>query len=138
MKRELAASAVAALVLVGPSAAAWSGSGTGTAGTRATTMGGGNTPAATAPVLSTNVTVNWTRSAYGNGALVQGYIIRRYNALTGASASVGASCSGIVGGSSCTESGVAAGSWKYTVTPAQGSWRGTESAQSAAVTVPGI
>ena len=138
MKRELAASAVTALVLVGPSAAAWSGSGSGTAGTRATTMGAGNTPTATAPTLSTNVTVSWTRTSYANGALVQGYIVRRYNAVTGAAAGVGASCSGVVTGTSCTESGVTPGSWKYTVTPADGAWRGTESAQSAAVTVPGL
>src|SRR6185437_833759 len=70
MTRELAASAVAALVLTGTSAASWSGSGAGSAATRATTMGAGNAPSASAPTLSTNVTVSWTRASYGNGALV--------------------------------------------------------------------
>ena len=138
MPRVLAASAVVALVLVGSSAAAWSGSGSGAGGVGATSMGAGNTPSATAPLLSTSVTVTWSGSSYANGASVQGYIIRRYNAVTGTAATVGAACSGIRTGTSCTENGVTAGSWKYTVTPAQGSWRGSESARSAAVTVPGV
>src|SRR5919205_1152276 len=106
MPRVLAASAVAALVLAGPSAAAWSGSGSGTGGVRATTMGSGNTPSARAPLLSTSVTVTWSASSYGNGATVQGYVVKRYNAVTGSAATVGASCNGIRSGTSCTESGV--------------------------------
>ena len=35
----------------------------------------------------------------------------------------------------CTETGVPTGTWKYTITPAAGAWRGTESGQSALVVV---
>jgi hypothetical protein len=137
MARVSAAAVLAALVLTGTSAAAWSGSGSGSGAGRATAMGAGQTPSASAPLLSTNVTVTWAPAAYGSGAQVQGYIIKRYNAVTGTAAAVGAACSGIRSGTSCTENGVTVGSWKYSVTPAQGLWRGTESPQSAAVSVPG-
>ena len=138
MKRAAAASTAAALVLVGSSAAAWSSGASGSGKVGATTMGAGNAPTASAPTLSTNVTVSWAATSYGNGAQVGGYIIRRFNSVTGAEAVVGTSCSGIRSGLSCTESGVTPGSWTYSVTPAQGNWRGTEGPHSAVVTVPGL
>jgi hypothetical protein len=98
----------------------------------------GNKPTASAPTLSTNVTVTWAASAHASGAAVTGYVVRRYNSLTSAEATVGASCSGIRAGLSCTETGVAVGSWTYTVTPAEGNWRGGESARSSSVSVPGV
>jgi hypothetical protein len=138
MRRVFAAAATVALALAGPSAAAWSGSAGGGGKAAATTMGAGQTPSATAPLLSSNVTVSWSRATFGNGAIVQGAIVRRYNSVTGTEAAVGGGCSGIRSGTSCTESGVTPGSWTYSITPAQGAWRGGESAHSAAVTVPGL
>ena len=96
-------------------------------------MPAGNVPSGTAAVGS--VTVTWTASTFAGGAPVPGYVIRRFNSVTAAEAPVLSACSGIRSGTSCTESGVPIGSWKYTVTPAAGSWRGTQSAQSAAVVV---
>ena len=61
-------------------------------------------------------------------------VVKRYNG-SGVAQTVGASCSGTIAATNCTESGVAAGTWRYSVTPANGNWRGTESAQSAAATV---
>jgi hypothetical protein len=40
-----------------------------------------------------------------------------------------------VSGTSCVESGVPTGTWKYSVTPAAGTWRGVEGPQSDPVVV---
>jgi len=101
-------------------------------------MGGGSAPTAAAAPLSTTVAVSWPAATYANGSPVAGYIVHRYNAATGAAQTVGASCTGTVQALSCSESGVAIGAWKYSVTPAAGTWRGGESGRSGSVTVPGI
>jgi hypothetical protein len=41
----------------------------------------------------------------------------------------------LVGATTCTENGVPTGTWKYTLTPAAGAWRGIEGAMSATITV---
>jgi len=96
-------------------------------------MPAGNTPGASA-VLST-VTVTWAANSFPGGTPVPGYLIRRFNSLTQVEGTVLAACSGIRSGTSCVESGVPAGTWRYTVTPAAGVWRGAQSAQSTAVIV---
>src|SRR4051794_24785110 len=93
-------------------------------------LSAGNTP--TASVSNRSVTVSWT--APGGGAPASGYVVKRYN-TGGALQTIGAGCSGTVAGTSCTETSVPAGSWKYSVTPANANWRGAESAQSTAATV---
>jgi hypothetical protein len=97
----------------------------------------GNTPSASVPLLSFNVTVSWSASTFSGGGSVSGYVVKRYPAAGGAAVTPAAGCSGTVAGTSCTENGVPVGSWKYSVTPVRGGWTGTESAQSAAVGVPG-
>ena len=125
---------VAALVASNASAA-WNQTASGPAASRAKTLGAGNAPTAATAVSGkrTNVTVTWTASSFAEGGSVPGYVVRRYNASTGALQAVGANCSGVIAALSCTESNVAAGSWQYTITPAAGSWRGSESAKSATV-----
>jgi hypothetical protein len=125
---------VTALALVGASVgeAAWLKLATGGGAARARTMPAGNTPTVSA-VLS-SVTVTWTPTAFSGGPNVSGYVIKRYD-LLGAAGTVGAACAGVVSALTCTETGVPAGTWRYTVTPAQGLWRGTESAQSLPVIV---
>ncbi|HEV2361854.1 MAG TPA: hypothetical protein VGS21_09150, partial [Acidimicrobiales bacterium] len=83
-----------------------------------------------------SVTISWAAALMGNGTAVAGYVIRRYNSVNGAPATVGARCSGVVVATSCTESPVPSGSWVYTVTPVQMSWTGHESAPSGTITVP--
>lgn len=78
------------------------------------------------------MTVSW--SATGGSVPVSGYVIKRYNA-DGKAQTVGSGCSGTIAGLSCTEQAVPGGQWRYTVTPVNNNWRGSESAQSAAVTV---
>lgn len=131
--RRFALIAAGALALAAPAFGAWSAGATGSGAAAARTMPAGNTPSGTAAPGS--VTVTWTASTFAGGAAVPGYVVRRFNSVTQAEATVLPACAGIVSGTSCIESSVPIGSWKYTVTPAAGTWRGTQSAQSAAVLV---
>ena len=114
--------------------AVWSASGAGAAASAASVMPTGAAP--TAAASGSSVLVSWSPVALSNGTNVAGYVVSRYDAATGLSGSVGASCSGVVTTTSCTESSVPAGNWVYTDTPVQLSWTGGQSATSASVTVP--
>jgi hypothetical protein len=125
-----------AIALSGVATAAWSGTtASGSAGqAEATTMPEGNKPAAvvTTPAGST---VNVTWPASGGGVPVAGYEVRSYDATSGLPRAVGASCAGIVAGTSCTETNVPNGSWRYSVVPRQQAWAGAESPLSDPVVV---
>lgn len=114
-------------------AAGWRVAGSGSGAAMAKTLGSGNVPSGS--VSGHKVTVTWTASSYTNGGTAAGYIVRRYNASTGVLQTIGNNCSGTITGLTCTENGVPAGSWKYTITPATANWRGPESAKSATVVV---
>ncbi|HYX87736.1 MAG TPA: hypothetical protein VE753_00050 [Gaiellaceae bacterium] len=125
--------AVAALAIAPPGDAGWAFSSTGSGKVGSQTMPAGNTPSGSISI--NNVTVSWSASHLSGGQSIPGYVVKRYNALTNVLSTTLASCSGIVTATSCTENGVPTGTWRYTVTPAAGSWRGAESAQSAIVIV---
>jgi hypothetical protein len=127
----LAVVAGVALALAAPGVAGWGSGASGSGAAGAKSMPGGNTPTAT--LVVTSITVTWSASAFGGGPDVEGYIVKRYNTLGGGAQAPGGSCAGTVTATSCSDSGVGPGSWTYTVTPAQGSWRGAESGQSNAV-----
>jgi hypothetical protein len=128
------ATAVAGFVVLvpGPALAAWTGGGTGTGAVRATSMPTGPTPSVS--VTGRNVTVSWAASTVG-GASVASYTVRRYDASTLALQTIGSGCGGTISAPTCTEAAVPAGSWKYSVTPRQGLWVGTEGPKSATATV---
>ena len=113
--------------------AAWSGRGVGQAGAAAATMPSGLAP--TGSATGTSVSLRWPAVALSSGAPVQGYVIRRFNALNGAAATVGAGCSGVIAATTCTELSVPPGAWIYTDTPVQLSWTGHMSPASATITV---
>jgi hypothetical protein len=121
------------LVAASPATAGWSSAGAGSGAASARSLPAGNTPSASS-ALGT-VTVTWSASSFAGGGPVPSYVVRRFNALSGAEATVGAACSGLVSSTSCVETGVPAGQWKYSVTPAAGAWRGGQSAQGNTVTV---
>jgi hypothetical protein len=123
----------AALVITSGAGASWAVGASGTGATKAKTMLGGNVPSGSA--AGSSVTLTWTASLFADGSTIPSYVIRRFNSLTTAEATVLSACSGTVTGTTCTENGVPLGSWKYTVTPAAGAWRGAQSAQSAAIVV---
>jgi hypothetical protein len=113
--------------------AAWTGQGSGKAAAAARLMPSGTAPSGTA--LSDQVTISWPPSTFSNGVDVAGYIVNRYNASTGAMATVGTGCSGVLTTTTCTETSVARGPWLYTDTPVQVNWTGGQSAESAPVVV---
>ena len=125
---------IAALSLPGPGDAAWSVGTSGSGKIRSKTMPAANgVPAGS--VSSHDVTVSWSAAQFAGGGNVPGYVVKRYDAVTNAQQSVLSACNGIVAATSCVEHSVPTGTWKYTVTPAAGSWRGTESGLSATVIV---
>jgi hypothetical protein len=124
---------VLALALCGVAHASWSVDGSGAAAAAAKTMPAGSVPSGT--VAGNAVTLTWTASTFAGGGAVPSYVISRFNSVSSAEAGVLANCAGLVSATTCTENGVPIGSWRYTVTPAAGVWRGTESTQSAVVTV---
>ena len=133
--RRLAIAVVAALTATAAANAAWAptGLGNGKAGSKTMTASTGSVPTAT--VSSHAVTLTWTASQFADGVNVPGYVVKRYDGVTNALQTTLTSCSGVVGATTCTENAVPTGTWKYTVTPAAGAWRGVEGAKSANVLV---
>jgi hypothetical protein len=103
------------------------GSGAAVAGS----VGAGAQP--TAESTQMQIAVDWEAATLSNGGVVDGYIVRRYDATTDAEATIGSACAGTLTATSCTESAVPLGSWKYTVTPLLATnWRGSEGPRSNA------
>lgn len=119
---------VLAVILPAGALAAWSAQGSGHAAGAAAVMPTGNAP--TAVLSGSDIVVTWPAATFANGTPVAGYVIHRYDANTGAPATVGAGCSGVVTTTTCTENNVPAGSWVYTDTPVQQNWTGGESPDS--------
>jgi hypothetical protein len=119
--------AIAALVVAGVSAAAWSISSSGNGAGKALSMPTGPTP--TKSVSSPDIALNWSAVTVGASA-VDGYTVRRYTEA-GALQSITAGCSGAIAATTCTENSVPVGRWQYTISPVKGGWTGAESAKSA-------
>jgi hypothetical protein len=131
--RVLAVASLTAVLAAPPAAAAWNRTAPGSAAARATALGPGNLP--TAAVSGKRVAVAWSASTFTGGGNAPGYIVRRYNATTGALQAVGASCNGTVTTLTCTEKNTPTGDWQYTITPVAANWRGSESGKSAVISV---
>jgi hypothetical protein len=132
----VASTVVALAAALAPSSAAlaaWSLQASGSSAGAATVMPGGTAPSGSAAGAS--VTISWTAAVFPAGTAVAGYVISRYNASTGAPATVNAGCSGLVTTTTCTEQSVQPGTWVYTDTPVQASWTGPASPDSAPIVV---
>jgi hypothetical protein len=129
------AAAVPALALpTGTAQAAWSASGTGSATGATDVVPAGSTPSARD--AGTTVFVAWNAVTLPGGPAVSGYELVRTDTVTGASVPAGTGCSGVVTTTNCTETGVTAGSWSYSVTPVLGPWTGPSGPAGPPVTVP--
>jgi hypothetical protein len=128
----LVASALSLLAALLPAAAvaSWKSATSGSAAAEARSLGSVDQP--TASNVNRNVTVNW--AAPDAGAPVTGYLVRRYDESGNAQA-IGAGCSGTIATTSCTETAVPPGTWRYRVTTVNAKWRGPESAASAPVSM---
>jgi hypothetical protein len=131
--RVIASVAVLVLAIPGVAGAAWLGLGGGQARARSDALGTGVTP--TVAAIGRNVQVSWTATTFLDGTGASGYTVRRYT-TGGVLQTILSACTGTVGGLTCTEAAVPAGSWKYSVTPKHGTrWSGTEGPRSATVTI---
>src|SRR5262245_32982746 len=126
---------VLSLALMTGVAALWSATTAtgGKSGTRAATLAAGNQPGVAA--VGASVAVSWTATQLPGGVPVNGYEVSAYDASSGTPRAVGGSCAGVIGSTSCTDSSVPSGSWRYAVVPRQSAWFGPASVLSAAVTV---
>jgi len=132
---------LAALVacLLATAVAAWAiwsagSSSTSHGASSAATVNQGPTPTASGAPGRT-VTVSWVAGTLSNGHAVDGYLIRRYT-TAGALQTTLAGCSGTIGATSCVESSVPDGSWRYGVTPVIATnWQGAEGPRSTAILV---
>ncbi len=132
LRATFVAFALALLAALAPASASasWKGAAPGSASAKARSLGSVAQP--TTSIANRNVTVRWT--APGSGAPVTGYLVRRYD-QSGNAQTIGAGCSGTIATTSCTESAVPPGRWRYRVTAVNAKWRGPESAASALVSV---
>lgn len=119
-----------ALVAAPAAGAAWTVLGSGDANARAGVL---SSPAApTASSDGSAVTLSWTPPADGAG-VQDGYLIHRFDE-GGSAQTIGTGCAGTQAGSSCTESNVPAGTWRYSISARSGSWTSPESAQTLVAT----
>jgi hypothetical protein len=123
-----------------PADASWkAASSAGNAKGKATTLPTGSTPSTS--VSGSTVTPAWSALTVATGVAVRGYRVTRYNASTGDSANPGGTCAAVVTTTSCQDTSVPDGRWKYAVQAVHGTnWVGTTGSQSASVlvsTVPG-
>lgn len=121
------------LAVVTPAQATWSVSGTGTAAALSDVMPSGTQP--TASVTGASVQLQWSAASFAGGGSVAAYVVNQFNATTGSSTSVGPGCSAQVTGTSCTETGVPAGTWDYSISTVEHNWTGAAGPLSSAVTV---
>ncbi|MGX9899809.1 cadherin-like domain-containing protein [Arthrobacter sp. SA17] len=104
----------------------------GGGGATAASVNRGTVP--TAVVVGHSVTLNWAATTLTTGTPVSGYLVKRYSGTSGQTVLAG--CAGTITGLNCTETGVPAGIWSYSVTALfAANWAGAESDRSAAVTV---
>ena len=137
MRVALSVFAAALAVTAGSALASWQTAGSGVGSARSKNMSASTAAKPTATPSVHNVTVNWAASTFQEGGAVPAYVVKRYD-LLGNPQTVGTACSGLVSGTSCIESGVPTNTWKYSVTPAAGIWRGVEGPQSDPVIVTGL
>jgi len=125
------------LVLAACALAYWSVQGSGSAGGKVGTLNAPTGAGASTTIGSTNVSVSWSGSTPADGVSPTGYYVKRWSA--GTPTAVGGACgspTAPVEETSCTDTGVADGTYTYTVVAVYRTWT-AESSHSGSVTVMG-
>lgn len=114
-----------------PAIAFWQASASSSVSAGAAALGTGATPAGSAS--GRDVAVSWSADAISGAS----YVVKRYPAAGGAAVAVGGTCTGTVSSTSCNDTAVTPGTWKYTVTSTLSNWTGPEgtAGPAAGVTV---
>ncbi len=101
----------------------------------ATSLLPGATP--TVVVAGRAATVTWTATGFASGGVASGYTVVRFSEAAPTVAVAPANgCSGLVAATTCTETGLPAGAWRYAIVPRAGSaWTGPQGSASAAATI---
>ena len=90
----------------------------------------GSVAAPAVSVAQNVLTPSWAAATLSGGRAVTGYKLTRYDS-SGLPVVPSGGCSGAITGTTCTETSVPDGLWRYTVTPIFGAnWKGAESAKS--------
>ena len=95
-------------------------------------------PAGAAPTGSargSTVTLTWTTMTFASGAPVRGYRVLRTNTASGQTVAAEKGCAGVQTKTTCTESSVPSGSWKYGVVALVGDKWASAVAYSTVLTI---
>jgi hypothetical protein len=125
-----------ASAMAGVAFAYWVSTDSGSAATAAAdSILAGSTPVV-GGINGQDVTLTWTASTTASGAAVTGYSVSRYSVSSGGTPTAATGgCAGTVATLTCTEQGVPAATWYYTVTPRISLWAGAESGRRSATVV---
>ena len=123
-RRILVTALVAGLLTsLAPSQAAWQTPAGGWGFSNSTAVGPGSSPSPAAG--GRTVSLTWPAATLDSGAPVGGYVVRRYDLGTSTELPIATgTCASLVATTSSTHSAAPPGSWRYTITGAQGAWRG--------------
>jgi hypothetical protein len=132
-RRKLLALVAATLVGAGAavSAGAWTqaASGAGSAHAGALSQPSAPTAGIVTGTLLRSVPLSWTAVPAATG-----YVVKRYDGVTGTLQTISGTCSGTLATTSCVDTAPPALTWRYTVTALHGSWSSAESAGSSVST----
>ena len=135
-RRILVTALVAGLLTsLAPSQAAWQTPAGGWGFSNSTAVGPGSSPSPAAG--GRTVSLTWPAATLDSGAPVGGYVVRRYDLGTSTELPIATgTCASLVATTSCTHTAAPPGSWRYTITGAQGAWRGPESPAGSVTVAP--
>lgn len=140
-RRRLWVAAVSTAALVGltagPGLAFWTSVGAGTGSAAAATMSAPSSVTAVSTPGSPDVALSWTAAGVPSGATLDGFYVTRSGVGPSAYA-CGSDPDNLlpVTPRSCTDSGVAVGTYTYTVTAVLASWTGTSPASNSVMVTP--
>jgi hypothetical protein len=108
---------------IGAAWAFWTGHGTGTASASAASFNPPTNAVASSAAGSGSVALSWSAASLSTGGAPSGYYVNRVNNANNASgAACASSPTALVAATSCTDSGVADGTYHYLVTAVYHSW----------------